>query len=112
MEGILTIGIVVCIAVLPVMFSAKFSKAKNTGFWICFFAVIVASILGDFSSSFVSNELLAGVVSIAATGVVFSQMLGAKFIQSVVIAVLAYGIRLVTVNILVGAGIETQLMHV
>jgi uncharacterized membrane protein (DUF485 family) len=105
MELIIGIAILAVVTVVPVMFAAKMLNAANTGFWICLVAVIISSVASSLSTSFIANEVVAFIVSLAVTAVVFSFVLGAKYIQSACISLLAMAIQYGALMLLASLGI-------
>ncbi len=111
MEFALFIFIVVVLTIIPVMVSAKLLQAKNTSFWSCLLAVITSVAAEHIAQQLVSNPGFAGLLAVAITAVCFSLILGAKYIQSVLIALLAigvqYGLALLLAGVGLAAGIAT-----
>lgn len=91
---------IVMVTVVPVMVSARLLGAKNTGFIVCFLAVIGSVLSEHFSHVIIENDFIAGVVTVAVTAVFFSVVLGAKYLQSILIALLSYGVQIAAVFII------------
>ncbi len=103
MDFLLIVGLMVGITVIPVMVAAKLIGAENSGFWTCFFAVILSSITGSLCETLISNELLAGMSVFVITAIAFSVVLGASFLQSVVISLVAVALQLATALLFLGS---------
>ena len=93
MGFIIALCVLIAFTIVPVMLAAKMLNASNTGFWPCVFAVVLSSVAAGFVSQFVSGEALYFVVSFAISAVIFSAILGAKYIQSACIALVALVIQ-------------------
>ncbi len=94
MEFIVALLIVILVTVFPVMISARALKARNTGFWICLLAVICSSLVGGFVSELFSNQFISVVVAFVATAIIYSVVLGAGFVKSLLIALLSIVIQI------------------
>ncbi|BBB28404.1 hypothetical protein [Neptunomonas japonica] len=105
MKLIITLIGIVLFLVYPVKFSAEKLGADNTGFGRCFFAVIASVFIGTFAESVGSSDLIQFVITLAGTAVVFSFLLGAKFVQSIIIALLSTLIQFGIIFGLIGLGV-------
>ncbi len=85
----------IAITIVPVMISARVLNAANTGFFSCLIAVIASAAAYRGAAELVSHAGLSFITAIALTAIVFSMILGAKYIQSVFIALLSIGIQFV-----------------
>ena len=112
MEFIIFILIVIVLTVIPVMVAAKLLAAKNTSFWSCVFAVVASVAADNVAEHVVSNPGFSGLVAVAATAVCFSVILGAKYFQSVLIALLSYGVQYGVTLFIAGMGIATGVVSV
>lgn len=89
MDVLILIGIVILFSIVPVMIAAKLLNASNTGFVHCLIAVVLSSVAGGFVPRYISGEALALLVTFALSAVIYSAVLGARFVQSACIALLA-----------------------
>jgi hypothetical protein len=112
MNFIIFILVVVVLTVIPVMIAAKLLGAKNTSFWSCVFAVIASVAAENIAEQVVSNPGFSGLIAVAVTAVCFSLILGAKYIQSVLIALLSIGVQYGIALLVAGMGIATGVASV
>ncbi|EAR62654.1 hypothetical protein [Neptuniibacter caesariensis] len=89
-----TFLLLIFLTIVPVMISARVFNAANTSFFPCLIAVIASAAAYTGAGTLISNEGLSFVASIALTALMFSMILGAKYMQSVFIALLTVGIQL------------------
>ncbi|MFT7561650.1 MAG: hypothetical protein ACI93R_003579 [Flavobacteriales bacterium] len=104
MGFLIGVGVLILLTIVPVMISAKMLNAAKTGFFSCLIAVVISAVGGAFIIAFFADSLIGTVLSFAFTAVVFSFMLGAKYIQSAIIAVLATVIQTVGIYVLAFLG--------
>jgi hypothetical protein len=102
---IITLIGIVFILVYPLKFSAEKLGADNTGFGRCFFAAIISVFIATYAESIGNSDLIQFVITLASTAVVFSFLLGAKFVQSIIIALLTTLIQLGIIFGLIGLGV-------
>ena len=112
MSFLIFILVVIVLTVFPVMIAAKLLGAKNTNFWSCVFAVIASVAADNISEQLISNPGFSGLLAIAATAVCFSVILGAKYLQSVLISFLSYGVQYGIALVVAGMGIATGVVSV
>jgi len=112
MSFMIFILVVVVLTVIPVMIAAKLLGAKNTTFWSCVFAVIASVAAENIAEHVISNPGFAGLLAVATTAVCFSLILGAKYIQSVLIALLSYGVQYGIALLVAGMGIAAGVVSV
>ena len=93
MGVLILVCVVILFTIVPVMVAAKMLNASNTGFWSCLVAVVLSSIVGNFVTQFIQAEGIAALVSFVISAVIFSVVLGAKYVQSACIALLAVVIQ-------------------
>jgi hypothetical protein len=105
MGFLIGIAIIAAITVLPVMLAAKFLKANNTGFMSCLIAVVLSAAASNYIENYFSGSPAGLVLAFAFTAVVFSLILGAKYLQSAGIAILAVVIQYVGAIGLAGIGV-------
>ncbi|WMS88954.1 hypothetical protein [Pleionea litopenaei] len=105
MEWLIILTIMVVVLVVPVMLAAKMLNARNSGFFSALLAVIAAAIANALTGSFFHNPWLAALLAIIVTAVCFSLILGARFLQSLGIAILAYIIQVGLVFLLATFGL-------
>ena len=106
MNLLIFLAIVVILTVIPVMIAAKMLKANRSSFWICLLAVIASVASDHLSSMFIANDGIAYLVALAITALCFSAILGASFIQSLVIALVSIGIQFVIALLLAVMGLQ------
>ncbi|NVK89390.1 MAG: hypothetical protein HWE13_14735 [Gammaproteobacteria bacterium] len=111
MEIIIVLLVMIAVLVVPVMVAAKLLKARNHGFWSALIAVIAVIAVDAITDGLIAQPLIAALVSIALTALCFSFILGARFLQSVVIAVVAFGIQLGIIVILGALGFASSGMQ-
>lgn len=102
MELLIVIAVTVLITIVPVMIAAKMLNAANSGFLSSLIAVILSSVGSGFVSNFTTDEAVALLISFVISVAIFSVVLGAKYIQSACIALLALVIQYGTI---VGLGV-------
>lgn len=100
MEILITIAVFIVVMIFPVMLAADFLNARNTGFLSCLVAVILSALAGGFVTQFFYSPAISMLVSFAVSALIFSVVLGAKYIQSACIALLAIVIQYATVFVL------------
>lgn len=106
MNLIVFLAILVLLTVIPVMTAAKILKAERSSFWICLLAVIASVASESISSMFIASEGLASLVALTVTAVCFAVILGATFIQSLLIALLSIGVQFVLALLLTTMGLQ------
>lgn len=99
--------VVVVLTVIPVMIAAKLMGAKNTSFGSSLLAVIASVAAENIAQQVISNPGFSGLIAVAITAVCFSLILGAKYIQSILIALLSIGVQYGLALVLAGFGIAT-----
>lgn len=102
MGFLIFIALVIMFTVIPVMVAAKILGAERTSFMRCLLVVIASVAAETIASNLVDNEVIAGLIAIAFTGLCISVILGAKYLQSIVIAVLSIGVQLGLAILLAG----------
>ena len=112
MNFIIFILVVVVLTVFPVMIAAKLLGAEKTTFWVCVLAVIASVAAENVSGAIISNPGLSGFIALAITAVCFSVILGAKFFQSLLIALLSIGVQYGLAMLVAGLGIATGTVEV
>ncbi len=105
MEIIIFALIVALVTVVPVKIAATILKAENTGFFICFIAIIGATFANDLASYLFENSFLEFVAEVLFTAGVFSLLLDAKYIQSIFIALLTYVLMIGIGLMIAGSGL-------
>lgn len=108
MDLILILAITILLTVAPVMIAAKVFKAEHSSFMRCLFAVICSAVAEYFIRDMMDNQGLASVVSLLVTAVLFAMILGAKFGQSLLIALLAIGMYFGIAYLLVSFGLAVS----
>lgn len=88
MEFLLPFAILALILVVPVMLAAKMLNAGNSGFLMCLLAVVIGSLANHFAQSYVEGGF-GWLLGYVAQVVVYSLLLRAGFIQSLLISLLA-----------------------
>lgn len=111
MSFLLFIAVVIILTVIPVMIAAKFLGAERTSFISCLMVVIASFAAEHIGSNLVESEILAGVIAIAFTALCISMILGAKYIQSIVIAVLSIGVQFGLALLLAGLGLASGVVQ-
>ncbi len=104
MKLIVILAIFSALAVLPLKLVAKLMGANNTGIFACLLALFVSAIVQNVTGNYISNELLAGIATVALSGVVYSFILDAKYFQGVLIAILTYVLQIVILGLILGIG--------
>ena len=107
MSFLLFIAVVIILTVIPVMIAAKFLGAERTSFLSCLMVVIASVASEQIGSNLVESEFVAGVIAFAFTALCISMILGAKYIQSIVIAVLSIGVQFGLALLLAGVGLAS-----
>ena len=107
MSFLLFIAAVIILTVIPVMIAAKFLGAERTSFISCIMVVIASVAAERIGSNLVESEAVAGIIAIAFTALCISMILGAKYIQSIVIAVLSIGVQFGLALLLAGLGLAS-----
>jgi hypothetical protein len=104
MELVLLIALFLVIAVAPVMLAARAMGAANTGFWSCFIALILSSILSTACTGLFGSNLISFIASLLATAVVFSLVLGTSIGVSILISLLAVVIQVGLILVMASIG--------
>ena len=82
---LLSFILVLCISVWPVQWAARLMKARNTGFWQCFLALVAATILHGLGLlAPVAGFIVAFLLSAAG----FAAILGTDYLRGIGIAIL------------------------
>ena len=102
MELLIAMAVLAVVTVVPVMVAAKMLGASNTGFLSCLFAVIISAFASSYAEGYFDDGILTFVVPWAVTAVVYALILGAGFIQSAFIALLATAIQIGGLIVLAG----------
>jgi hypothetical protein len=105
---IITLIAIVLFLVYPVKFSAEKLGADDTGFIRCLLAVIASVSISAYAGNIVSSSFLHFVISMATTAIVFSVLLGAKFIQSILISLMSTVIQAGLLFALISLGFLSQ----
>jgi hypothetical protein len=108
---LLFIAVVIILTVIPVMIAAKFLGAERTSFISCLMVVIASVASEHIGSNLVESEVVAGVIAIGFTALCISMILGAKYIQSIVIAVLSIGVQFGLALLLAGLGLASGVVE-
>lgn len=111
MSFLLFIAVVIILTVIPVMIAAKFLGAERTSFISCLMVVIASVAAENIGSNLVESEVVAGIIAIAFTALCISMILGAKYIQSIVIAVLSIGVQFGLALLLAGLGLASGVVE-
>ncbi|AJQ94310.1 hypothetical protein [Gynuella sunshinyii] len=90
MELLLALLIMITVMVIPVKLAASMVGAKNTGFFTCLGALIVASIIQLMAIRIVPalSEQLGILLSLPLTAVAYMMVLDTSFLKGILIAVL------------------------
>lgn len=107
MSFLLFIAVVIILTVIPVMIAAKLLGAERTSFLSCLLVVIASVAAEKIGSNLVENEVVATVIALAFTALCISLILGAKYLQSIVIAVLSIGVQFGLALVLAGLGLAS-----
>lgn len=97
--------LLICLTIVPVMISARVFNAANTGLLSCLLAVVASAAATTAAENMVTDPSLAFLVSTAITAFLFSIILGAKYIQSVMISIMTIGIQVGVLVAYVGASV-------
>ncbi len=96
--------LLIVFTIIPIMVAARILKAEKTGFLACFIAAISSLFISLIAIFLIPSQLLSFVFSTLIIALCFSFILGASYIKSVFIALLALAFQ-IAVALLLGAGV-------
>lgn len=102
--------VLISISVIPVRIAAGLLGAQTKGYVACFIAVAATLFASQFAADTVESTFINFVLMLLVTGVLFSVILSASYLKSVVLALLSYSVQVLVGLILVALGLSTALI--
>ena len=103
MDFLLVIALLVGATVVPVMIGARVVRAQNTGFGSALLAVVMLVALSLGVDKFLTNQILAFIVSAAVGAFLLAGILGTSFLRGLAVSFIAAVVQLIIMVVFAGA---------